>query len=90
MDNSGDSRCALCGRELAMPYDEHHVIPKSRGGTEKVELHRICHSKIHSVFTNQELKRDYKSIEELRNHPEIEKFIRWIKNKPPGFYKKTK
>lgn len=90
MDNSVNDFCALCGRELAMPYDEHHIVPKSRGGRDTVLLHRICHSKIHNVFNNKELQHEYNTIDKLREHAEIQKFINWLKRKPPGFYKKTK
>jgi 5-methylcytosine-specific restriction endonuclease McrA len=90
MENRDNGRCALCGRELAEPYDEHHIVPKSRGGREKVELHRICHSKIHSVFNNRELQRYYNTIERLRKHPDIKKFVNWLAAKPPGFYKKNR
>jgi len=55
-----------------------------------VLLHRICHSKIHSVFSEKELESTFNSIEKLKNHTEIEKFIKWISKKPPGFYKKPK
>ena len=73
-----------------MPFDEHHVIPKSKGGSETVYLHRICHSKIHSVFTLTELRNNYKEIDKVKEHPEIQKFIKWVSGKPPSFYKRTK
>ena len=73
-----------------MPFDEHHVIPKSKGGSETVYLHRICHSKIHSVFTLTELRNYYKEIDKVKEHPEIQKFIKWVSGKPPSFYKRTK
>ena len=82
--------CALCERELGMPYDEHHLVPKSKGGNETVKLHRICHSKIHSVFTHTELKQKYDQINKLKKHPEIKKFISWVLTKPPTFYKRTR
>ena len=82
--------CYLCGRELAMPYDEHHIVPKSKGGSETVYLHRICHSKIHSVFTLTELKNHYNELEKIKEHPEIQKFINWVSGKPPYFYKRTR
>ena len=81
--------CELCGRELEMPFDEHHVVPKSKGGEETVPLHRICHSKIHSVFTLTELRDYYNDIDKIRTHPEIEKFIKWVSKRPPSFYKRT-
>ena len=73
-----------------MPYDEHHVVPKSKGGSDTVYLHRICHSKIHSVFTLTELKNHYNEFEKIKKHPEIQKFIKWVSTKPPSFYKRTR
>ncbi len=82
--------CVLCGRELEMPFDEHHVVPKSKGGHETVTLHRICHSKIHSVFSLTELRNQYNDINSIKNHEEIKKFIKWISKKPATFYKRTR
>ncbi len=82
--------CNLCERELAMPYDEHHVVPRSKGGRKTVTLHRICHSKIHSVFTLTELRSHYKDISEIKTHKEIKKFIKWVSKKPANFYKRTR
>ena len=88
MDEQGI--CQLCERPLAEPFDEHHVVPKSKGGNETILLHRICHSKIHSVFHLTELKNHYNNIQEIKEHPEIKKFIKWVARKPPTFYKRTK
>lgn len=82
--------CLLCGRILEKPVDKHHTVPKSRGGRETVYLHKICHSKIHSVINEAELKKIYNSIDKLKKHPEINKFINWISSKPTSFYKRTK
>ena len=90
MESKVNNKCALCGRELAEPFDRHHIIPRSRGGREKVELHRICHSKIHSVFTIKELKSEFSSIDELKQNKGIMKFVKWLEGKPPQFYKNTK
>ena len=42
-------RCPLCGRVLepGASVDEHHLVPKSKGGKVKSLIHRICHRKIH-------------------------------------------
>ncbi len=82
--------CVLCGRELGMPYDEHHIVPKSKGGRETVTLHRICHSKIHSVFSLTELRNHYNNINSIKKHEEIKKFIKWVSGKPATFYKRTR
>lgn len=79
--------CGICGRELGtVKVDKHHLIPKTFKGKETVSLHRICHRKLHSIFTERELLHDYNTLEKLRNHPEIIKFAAWVAKKPPDFY----
>lgn len=83
----GHDPCPLCGRPLVRgpSVNEHHPVPKSKGGREKFPIHVICHSKIHSLFTETELARRYSTFEALQAHPEIEKFIAWVRKKPPEF-----
>ncbi|MCH2045031.1 MAG: HNH endonuclease [Saprospiraceae bacterium] len=84
--------CPLCGRELAQPYNVHHLIPVSQGGRfkETVTLHEICHSKIHSLFTEKELANEYHSIKKLLSNEDIQKFVKWVRKHPPQFYDKNK
>lgn len=79
--------CPLCGRPLikGSTINEHHLLPKSYKGKETISIHKICHSKIHSVFTEKELFSHYHTIERLREHPEIEKFVKWVRKKDPEF-----
>ena len=83
--------CTLCNRELAKPYNRHHLIPLSEGGknTPTILLHKICHDKIHAVFTEKELKQCYNTIEKLQQHEEIAKFIKWVSKKEPHFYDRS-
>ncbi len=81
--------CPLCNRPLGQRRERHHVIPRSKGGTETVLLHPICHRKIHKVFTRNELAR-LASIEGLKPHPDIQAFLRWIGKKPADFYRRTR
>ena len=67
--------CELCGRVLSDPYDKHHILPKSKGGNVTVLLHKICHRKIHSVFSETELKNSFNTIEKLKEHPQISKAL---------------
>lgn len=85
-------RCALCGRELGGKTSMHHLIPKSKGGkyTDTIELHQICHSKIHDVFTETQLLRNYNTIAKLLAHEEMAKFVEWLQGKPPDFYTRGK
>ena len=64
-------------------------MPKSKGGTDVVPIHPICHRKIHRVFTNAELAA-LGSIEVLKGYPEMERFIRWLRRKPPDFHAPTR
>ncbi len=75
--------CPLCTRPIPKPQrDAHHLVPKSRGGTETVILHRVCHRQIHALLTETQLARHYASIEALKAHPDIAKFIAWVSQKP--------
>ena len=81
--------CPLCGRPLGRRVERHHVVPKSKGGTEMVGVHPICHRKIHKVFSNAELAR-VGTIEGLKDEPEIAKFVRWVRKRPPDFHSRTR
>lgn len=80
---TGESICQLCMRPIPKTQrDAHHLIPKSRGGVETVILHRLCHRQVHAILTESQLANNHSTIEALRAHPEIAKFIEWITNKP--------
>lgn len=78
--------CPLCDRELDDLANEHHLIPKSLKGKDTITLHKICHNKIHHTFSERELANYYHTIERLKDHKEIQKFVKWIKKKPFDFY----
>lgn len=81
--------CPLCQREIPPRLESrHHLIPKLRGGKNGpiVVLHRICHSKIHSLFSETELARRYATIEQLLEHEEIQRFVRWVRKRPPDYH----
>lgn len=83
--------CPVCDRPIPFAVrDAHHLIPKSRGGAVTVLMHRACHRQIHALFTETELARHYASAEALRAHPEMMKFIHWIKEKPNNFNPRIK
>lgn len=83
--------CPLCGRVMiAKSADEHHLIPVAFKGKETITLHRICHRKLHSCITEREMQHHYHTIERLLEHEEVQKFVKWVKDKEPGFYVKNK
>lgn len=78
--------CALCERPIPpVLRDAHHLVPKSRGGVLTVYVHRACHKQIHALFTEVELAKKYPSPQALREHPEMARFINWVKDKPSEF-----
>lgn len=84
-----DPTCALCGRAVPA-LTEHHLLPRSQGRRQGVRtadlpttlLCRPCHSFLHRTFSNAELARDYQDIGALRAHPEVQRFVRWLRTQP--------
>ena len=83
------SDCPLCGRPFGIRTEKHHLVPRSRRGTETVSLHPICHRTIHALFNEKDLARDYSTIEALLAEEAIQKFVNWVAGKPPDFYRRT-
>ncbi|WP_242500596.1 HNH endonuclease [Tropicimonas sp. IMCC6043] len=88
-----DPICPLCDRPIPpeAPQSLHHLVPKLRGGKggPTVLLHQICHNEIHATLSETELARDHATIEALRAHPKLAKFIRWVAKRPPAFHART-
>ena len=86
--------CPICGREMFKGrfVDDHHLIPKAKKGRygTKITIHRVCHDKIHSLWKESELANYYNTADRIKEHPEIQKFIKWLARKPADFYIKTK
>jgi len=93
MDHPVCPRCPLCLRPIPPEARQslHHLIPKLKGGKggPTVLLHQICHNEIHATLTEAELARDYATIEALRAHPRLARFIAWVARRPPAFHSKT-
>jgi hypothetical protein len=84
--------CPVCKREIIGNGSKHHLIPVLKGGRngEIVVLHKVCHDKIHSVFTERELQVKYNTVEKLLEHEEIIAFVKWVSKKPNDFYDSSK
>jgi len=89
--------CELCGREVD-ELTKHHLIPRTRHANKRNKKQfdrrevkeriamvcRPCHKQIHALFTEKELERDHNTLESLKAHPEMARFIEWLKDKPAG------
>lgn len=82
--------CPLCSRPLVdgPSVNLHHLVPRSHRGRDTVRMHRICHAKIHAVFSEKELAAYYHTPERLLEHEEIRKFVAWVRKKDPEFHAK--
>ena len=82
--------CPICNRPMTGDFiQEHHLIPRTFKGREVIRLHKICHQKLHSVFTEREMLKHYHTIERIISHEEIMKFINWVQSKPIDYYTKN-
>jgi len=84
------SECEICERSW-IPLTYHHLIPRSvhakalkrRWHTEdKLNsvswLCRACHSYVHSVGSNEELAREYFTVEKLLEREDVRSFAAWV------------
>ncbi|QEG38163.1 hypothetical protein UC8_01160 [Roseimaritima ulvae] len=81
--------CELCGIDEA--FNKHHLIPrhchrknrwKRRFSKEQMQhtisVCKMCHHSVHAFIPDEkELGRDYYSIEKLKSHPDIAKYLKW-------------
>ena len=83
-------KCPLCKRDNYYPSD-HHLIPKSRGGTVEDTLCICgdCHSAIHKLFSNKELEAEYHTVEALLGHEKFSKTAKFIGKHDPQTRIKT-
>lgn len=52
-------------------------------------MHRICHRKLHTLWTERELASLYATPDAIRSHPDIQHFVHWLRRKPPEFWVRT-
>jgi hypothetical protein len=81
--------CNLCKRDVALTF--HHLVPKSYHTDRRVlKMHdgvllihygiwlcKDCHKTIHKLISLEDLAFKYYSIEELKKHEKLNKFVRW-------------
>lgn len=82
-------RCELCERE-EVRLTVHHLIPRQQTKRKKADpgptlsICPACHRQIHTLFSNQQLAKDLYSSEKLRQHPDMERFLAWVRKQDPG------
>lgn len=89
--------CPICGRDKGGEMQSHHLLPRTfrtrttsvHDKENRVDIHKVCHQKIHATFSEQELFQYYHTVERIREHDEMQKFIKWVRKKPADFYNKN-
>jgi len=78
--------CALCRRVVPderiddpQVVQEHHLRPERRAESPTVMLCRPCHDQVHAVFSNEQLRENYDTIEALRDADRLTDYIEWIR-----------
>lgn len=82
--------CEICARDW-IPLTYHHLIPRStharvlkRGWHEEWQLNsvawlcRACHSMVHRLEGNEELARNWFTVERLIEREEVRRFASWV------------
>ncbi|MEM1028409.1 MAG: hypothetical protein AAGJ38_10030 [Planctomycetota bacterium] len=87
--------CQLCGRS-GLELTRHHLVPKARHNkprtrrlhpgvnldTHVAMLCRPCHATVHLHLSEQELAEGYHTLDALAGHPEVARFVKWVRRKP--------
>ncbi len=81
--------CVLCERDRPLTF--HHLIPRTLHKKRWVKVRfaaddlqdgvwlcRDCHDAVHRFIPHRELAEAFRSLDALRSHPEVAKFVSWI------------
>ena len=78
--------CALCERLVPSHLITlHHLKPRERGGRaeHRTPLCKPCHKQLHATYSNKELDKGLDSLASLRQAPELQLFLNWIRKQKP-------
>ncbi len=87
--------CELCGRSVRR-IERHHLIPRTRHKNRRNQrdfdrqdvrerialLCHPCHKTVHAVLTEKELAREYNTLDALADHPQVARFVAWVRKRP--------
>tara|TARA_B100000745_G_scaffold126101_1_gene82177 strand:+ start:458 stop:742 length:285 start_codon:yes stop_codon:yes gene_type:complete len=87
-------KCEFCGAKTPLTF--HHLIPKAchsnkwfKKHFDKEALHhgitlcRPCHNKVHSLFDEKRLGREFNSKDKLLAVESLQRFLSWRKKRLP-------
>lgn len=85
------SACEICERDW-VPLTYHHLIPKAvharvlkRGWHDERQLNsvawlcRACHSFVHRMASNEELAREWYTVDRICERDDVQKWAQWVR-----------
>lgn len=86
---SGSSiSCQLCDRHVPR-LTLHHLTPRqytkrhNQAPGETIAICSACHRQIHRLFDNAYLARELQTLDALKSHPKMVRFIAWVRKQDP-------
>jgi predicted HNH restriction endonuclease len=82
-------QCELCDREMDY-LTAHHLVPRQstkrrkEEPSETIDICSACHRQIHVLFDNKVLAKELNTADKLKNEPQMQKFLSWVKKQDPG------
>lgn len=91
--------CELCGR-AQIELTRHHLVPRRERRKTRVRrsfadidlrthlalLCRPCHKFLHALLTEKQLADGFSTLDQLRAHPDVQRFVTWLHTKPAGLH----
>lgn len=78
--------CPLCERDVPQ-LDDHHLKTRRKDKSDIAGVCQPCHSQIHALFSNQDLRNEalgLDTLEGLKENERMARAIRWIARQPSG------
>lgn len=72
--------CSFCGMDTSVRM--HHLIPRSKGGTETTPSCEVCENYIHKTWSHNQLRDTYNSVEAILSNEGFQKFLKWRRKQP--------
>jgi 5-methylcytosine-specific restriction endonuclease McrA len=87
MKSNSASHCELCERPVEK-LTVHHLVPRSQGKKGQqlptALLCPACHKQLHALYSNRQLARELRSVEQLKTEPSMQKFLDWVRKQDPN------
>ena len=73
--------CVFCLRHVAT--NQHHVVPRSKGGKLTVPTCRDCEDFIHRNLSHTDLRDRFPTVEAMQAYEPYQRFLKWLRKQQP-------